>query len=213
MRTSAAIAGALLSLLISAPVLAAASSSPSNTVRTVPIQPPGQTAPQTEDAPGLADTGELPAVSKDISALPEPVQRMRQEILDAARSGDITRMQVPIDQNELPPAMGQEQETDLIAYLRSLSGDEEGREILAIIIELLEAGYAHVEPGSDREAYVWPYFAALPFDKMTPQQEVDLYQIITPADRADMAAHAGQYTFFRLGIGPDGTWYFLLAGD
>ena len=182
-------------------------------MRTVPIQPPGQSAPQTEDAPGLADMADLPEVSKDISALPQPVQRMREAILEAARSGDISAMQVPINQNELPPAMGQEDETDLVGYLRGLSGDDEGREILAIIIELLEAGYAHVEPGSDREAYVWPYFAALPFDRLSPQQEVDLYQIITPADRADMAAHAGQYTFFRLGIGPDGTWYFLLAGD
>ena len=133
--------------------------------------------------------------------------------LRANGGGDIERMRVPIEQNELPPAMGQEADTDLVSYLRNLSGDEAGREILAIILELLDAGYAHVEPGTSREVYVWPYFAALPFDRLTPQQEVDLFRIITPADRDDMAAHAGQYTFFRLGIGPDGTWYFLLAGD
>lgn len=213
MRTELAIA--LMFAALAGPVCAATSSSPANPVKTITIQPPANpdanVAPDT--SPSLADIEALPKVSRDIAALPESVQRMRAAIIEAAQSGDIERLRVPIEQNELPPAMGQENETDLIGYLRSLSGDEAGREILAIIIELLEAGYAHVEPGTTREAYVWPYFAALPFDRLTPAQEVDLFKIITPADRDDMAAHAGQYTFFRLGIGPDGTWYFLLAGD
>lgn len=163
------------------PAHAAADSGSANTVRTITIQPPAQGEAQTEDGSGLADLSDLPPVSKDISALPEPVQRMREEILAAARTGDIGKLIVPIDQNELPPAMGQDGETDLIGYLKSLSGDENGREILAIIIEILESGYAHIEPGTDREAYVWPYFAAIPFSALTPEQEVDLFKIVTPA--------------------------------
>ncbi|MCC0017248.1 MAG: hypothetical protein H6878_13360 [Rhodobiaceae bacterium] len=206
-------AAALVLAALAGPAVAAASSSPANTVRTITIQPQGNSGAQPDTTPTLQDAAALPKVSKDVSALPEAVQRMRAAIVEAAQSGDIERMRVPIEQNELPPAMGQEADTDLVSYLRNLSGDEAGREILAIILELLDAGYAHVEPGTSREVYVWPYFAALPFDRLTPQQEVDLFRIITPADRDDMAAHAGQYTFFRLGIGPDGTWYFLLAGD
>ncbi|MFN0262682.1 hypothetical protein ACKTEK_02275 [Tepidamorphus sp. 3E244] len=208
-------AAALIAAGISLAAAPSVAATDTNTVRTVPIQPPEQPVDeqQQEDGSTLADMGNLPEVSKDISKLPEAVQRMRAEILEAARSGDISRMQVPIDQSELPPAMGQNTETDIVGFLRSLAGDENGREILAIIVEILESGYAHVEPGTDREAYVWPYFAALPFDALTPEQEVDLFKVITAADRDDMASHAGQYTFYRLGIGPDGTWYFLLSGD
>ena len=184
-----------------------------NQVQTVPIEPPTRDSETDQPGlPGLGDTA-LPEVSKDIDALPGLVQRTREAIMEAAQSGDIGRMLPVIEQSEFPPAMGQEQETDLIAYMRGLSGDAEGREILAILLEILEAGYAHVEPGTSREAYVWPYFAAIPFAALTPEQEVDLFRIITPMDKEDMAGHAGQYTFFRLGIGPDGTWYFLLSGD
>ncbi len=184
-----------------------------NRVQTVPIEPP--TRDSETDLPGLPGLGAdtLPTVSKNIAALPEAVRRTRTAIIEAAQSGNIDAMLPVIEQSEFPPAMGQDQETDLIAHLRSLSGDPDGREILAILLEVLDAGYAHVEPGTSREAYVWPYFAAIPFAELTPEQEVDLFRIITPADKEDMAGHAGQYTFFRLGIGPDGTWYFLLSGD
>jgi hypothetical protein len=158
-------------------------------------------------------TGDLPPISQSIEDLPPAVQRMREAIMDAALTGDVERMRVPIQMGEFPPAMALHEGEDIIDHLRAQSGDEEGREILAIILEVLEAGYAHIEPGTDREIYLWPYFAGIPFSVLDPIQEVELYRIITPHDRAEMENHTGQYTFFRIGISPDGTWQYLLAGD
>jgi hypothetical protein len=172
---------------------------------------------QTEQTPASnirsPELDDLPEISQSIGDLPPAVQRMREAIMDAALTGDVERMRVPIQMGEFPPAMALHEGEDIIDHLRAQSGDEDGREILAILLEVLEAGYAHMEPGTDREIYLWPYFAGIPFSALDPVQEVELYRIITPHDRAEMESHTGQYTFFRIGISPDGTWQFLLAGD
>ena len=43
-------------------------------------------------------------------------------------------------------------------------------------------------------------------------QKIELFRIVTGADYKDMLAF-GVYAFYRLGIGPDGTWQFFVAGD
>jgi len=101
---------------------------------------------------------------------------------------------------------------DPVSYLRDLSGDDEGQEILAILLEVLEAGYAQIDVGTDAEIYVWPYFANIRLDTLTPQQRVELFTLVTAGDYEDMKAF-GAYNFFRLGISPDGVWQFFLAGD
>jgi hypothetical protein len=47
---------------------------------------------------------------------------------------------------------------------------------------------------------------------LTPPQKVELFRIVTGADYRDMLAF-GAYSFYRVGIGPDGTWHFFVAGD
>ena len=47
---------------------------------------------------------------------------------------------------------------------------------------------------------------------LTPQQKVELFRIVTGADYKDMMK-LGVYAFYRLGIGPDGTWHFFVTGD
>ena len=185
---------------------------PGRSVPTTTITIPDQDE-QAAPVQDVAIAGDLPEVSKSIEDLPAAVQRMREAIIDAALTGDVERMRAPIQMGELPPAMALHEGEDVIDHLRAISGDEDGREILAIILEILEAGYAHMEPGTDREIYLWPYFAGLPFAALDPIQEVELYRIITPHDRAEMEAHTGQYTFFRIGISKDGTWQYLLTGD
>ncbi|MEH6725447.1 MAG: hypothetical protein V7703_04745, partial [Hyphomicrobiales bacterium] len=88
----------------------------------------------------------------------------------------------------------------------------EGQEILAILLEVLEAGYAQLDPGTESEIYVWPYFASVRLDTLTPQQRVELFTLVTAGDYEDMKAF-GAYNFFRLGISPDGVWQFFIAGD
>jgi hypothetical protein len=103
-------------------------------------------------------------------------------------------------------------EGDPIAFLKGLSGDKEGQEILAIMEEVLNAGYVHVDVGTPQELYVWPYFFALPLDKLNAKQRVELFKIVTAGDYDDMKQF-GAYIFYRVGITPAGQWTFFVAGD
>ena len=101
---------------------------------------------------------------------------------------------------------------DPIAALKSLSGDGEGREILAILLDILSTGAARVDPGTADETYVWPYFAEKKLDSLTPPEVVELYRIVTASDVSDMKEFGG-YNFYRIGITPAGKWKFFVAGD
>lgn len=153
-----------------------------------------------------------PVVLYDLSVLPQAVARMRARIIEAAATGDIEQMRAVLAMNEMPPILGFGAGADPIEGWRMESGDPAGREILAIMIEILEAGFVRLNAGTAQEMYVWPYFHAVPFEALTPAQEVELYKIITPYDRRSMEAF-GAYTFYRLGLGPDGTWHYFVAGD
>lgn len=162
--------------------------------------------PAPENAP-------LPPVSRDLSALPEPVARMRQLILDAARSGDVERLRPLLGMGERQTTLSLGGvEGDVIAFLKEVSGDEEGQEILAILSEVLEAGYVHFDEGEKTELYVWPYFFGRSLETLTPEQKVELFRIVTAGDYADML-QIGAYVFYRVGITPDGEWAFFVAGD
>ncbi|MNZ72046.1 hypothetical protein D3C78_904160 [compost metagenome] len=84
--------------------------------------------------------------------------------------------------------------------------------MLAIIIDLLSTGYAHIDAGTPDEAYVFPYFAGKPLNTLTAPEKVELLRIITAGDLADMQEF-GNYSFYRVGISPDGKWKFFTAGD
>lgn len=174
---------------------------------------------ESEDAPAnepaeLPDREvKLPEIIYDEARLPEPVRRMRELIMEACRSGDIEALR-PL----LGTSGGQTQLSfggvpdDPIAFLREVSGDEHGHEILAILHEVLEAGYVHLDAGTPREIYLWPYFFALPIDELSGRQRVELFMLVTAADYEDMK-NFGAYIFYRVGITPDGSWQFFVAGD
>ncbi|ODT08338.1 MAG: hypothetical protein ABS58_02975 [Mesorhizobium sp. SCN 65-20] len=155
----------------------------------------------------------LPEVIYDLSRLPEPVARMRNLLVEAAKSGDIEKLRPLVGQGESMPQLSfGDVEGDPIAFLKSLSGDSEGAEILAIMEEVLNAGYVHLGEGTDEDLYVWPYFFGLPLDKLDPRQKVELFKIVTAGDYEDMQQY-GTYVFYRLGITPEGRWAFFVAGD
>lgn len=155
---------------------------------------------------------EVPTVEYDTSKLPPPVRRLREQIREAATSGDIERLRLIFDANDGPPAITFNEPGDPIKQLLSLSGDPEGREVLAILIEVLDAGYVHVDVGTPEEMYVWPYFARYPLDKLSGPQMVELFKLLTAGDYEDMKIY-GTYLFYRVGIAPNGVWRFFLAGD
>lgn len=164
-------------------------------------------------AEARADDIDLPAIEYDPARLPTPVRRLREQIMEAAATGDPAALQPIIDANGEPPAFSYNDiGEDPIAYLKSLSADPEGREILAVLIEMLEAGYVHVGEGTPNEMYVWPYFAHYPVDRLTGPQIVELLKIVYPGDYEDMKIY-GAYLFYRVGLAPDGTWRYFIVSD
>lgn len=155
----------------------------------------------------------LPEIIYDISKLPEPVQRMRKLLLEVATGGDIEKLRSMIgagdDSTQLSVAGLDE---DPITFLKEQSGDKNGEEVLAIIENLLNAGYVHLDPGTPEEIYAWPYFFAMPLEKLTARQRVELFKIVTAGDYEDMKSY-GVYNFYRLGITPEGKWAFFVAGE
>lgn len=154
----------------------------------------------------------LPEVRYGDADLPAPVARTRDQLLDAARAGDFDRLRMVLEGNEMMPTLTFGSMDDPIDYLKSVSGDGEGLEILAILSEILEAGYVHADVDSAQEMYIWPYFARFPLARLTREQKVEMYRIVTSGDVADMEI-AGTWTFYRVGIGPDGTLHYFVAGD
>ncbi|HVZ13996.1 MAG TPA: hypothetical protein VG894_06005 [Bauldia sp.] len=231
------VGAAIAAFAVTSPVLAAVAAPPdANTVATQtitapdantddsvipPDAPPDTAVPPDDTVPSGSDTGTgadsampIPEVEYDFSKLPPPVARLRQQIIDAATTGDPEKLRPIIDANGEPPDFGPEDQgdSDPIGLLKLQSGDEGGREILAILIEVLEAGYVHVDVGTPDEVYLWPYFARYPIDKLTPPQLVELFKLVFAGDYEDMLSN-GVYDYFRVGIAPDGTWKFFVQGD
>ena len=155
---------------------------------------------------------EIPEVEYDPAKLPPPVRRLREQILEAAATGDPEKLRPIFEANGEPPALSFSESDDPIDAVKALSGDPEGREILAILIEVLEAGYVHVDAGTPEEMYIWPYFARYPVEALTPPQMVELFKLVFSGDYEDMKTY-GAYISYRVGLGADGTWRFFLVGD
>ncbi|MBK5951471.1 hypothetical protein CH339_22235 [Rhodobium orientis] len=154
----------------------------------------------------------MPEVRYGRAELPEPVQRMREALIEAAKSGNVEELRTVFEMNELMPTLSFGDITDPIEHLKKASGDGEGREVMAILLEVLEAGWVHVDAGKPSEMYVWPYFAQYPLADLTPPQLVELFRIVTSYDYQEMQTY-GTYIFYRVGIGPDGTLHYFVAGD
>lgn len=179
--------------------------------------PPAETAEPDGDDPDagaqVEDDRPIPDVLYDVSKLPEPVQRMRNLLLEAAKTGDPEKLRPLLGTGASATQLSlTDNNEDPIKFLMAQSGDEAGQEILAILEEVLEAGYVRLDAGTPEELYVWPYFYAYPLAKLTPQQKVEIYRIVTASDFDEMMAF-GNYIFFRVGIAPDGRWAFFVAGE
>jgi hypothetical protein len=170
-----------------------------------PVSPTQGTAVEDDYVP--------PEIITDLARLPFPVRKMRELILEAAKTGDVEKLRPYIGYGADVTMLSLGGiDDDPVTFLKSLSGDGQGYEILAILIEVLESGFVHLDEGTDHELYVWPYYFAYPIDKLTPAQRVDLYKLVTHGDYEDMEAF-GAYIFYRVGITPQGRWRFFVAGD
>ncbi|MFB9951239.1 hypothetical protein ACFFP0_20520 [Rhizobium puerariae] len=167
--------------------------------------------PDAGKAAGGDDASPLEII-RDMSKLPAPVKRMREQLVEAAASGDIERLRPLIGTGDNQAQVMNGESDDPIETLKSFSGDADGQEILAILLDILSTGAAHFDAGTPDEAYVWPYFTGKSLTSLTPPERVDLLRIVTAGDLAGMEEN-GNYNFFRIGIGPDGKWKFFAGGD
>jgi hypothetical protein len=172
-----------------------------------------QTGQGSDKTPGAEDNSKPVEVIYDINKAPEPVRRMRQQIVEAAASGDLERLRPLLgtgaDQTQVTVG---EPTDNPISTLKDLSGDPDGDEILAIMLDVISTGFVHVGQGTADEMYVWPYFAEKDLKTLTPPERVELLRIVTAGDLSDMQEFGG-YNFYRLGITPDGKWKYFNAGD
>ena len=162
--------------------------------------------------PSSGQAGPAPAggenVIYDLTKLPQPVQRMLNEIGNAAQGGDIERMRGVLQISEIKPMVAEDHVDDPIAHWRKDSAGGDGRDVLAAMLNILSAG--GVLTGKDKsQMYVWPYFAEMDLKALTPAQEVELYRAVPPEQAVKMK-QSGKYTYYRLGISPDGVWHYFL---
>lgn len=149
------------------------------------------------------------AVSQGRAELPPAVSEMRDAIITAARTGNVDELLIPIQWNELPPNFGAASVRDTLAEWKKKSPDGTGRAWLALLINLLEAPYAVIPQGPDVEnarIFIWPAFAELPLDKLSPALDVEFHRLFAP-DEITRMRKAGGYDGYGLAIGADGTWH------
>lgn len=162
---------------------------------------------------GEPETAKPVEVLTDLSRVPEPVRRMRDMILEAASSGDMERLRPLLGKGMTQTQVSQlETGEDPVTTLKGLSGDADGIEVLAILIDVLNTGFVLSAAGTPDETYVWPYFTEKSLSQLTPPEKVDLLRLVTAGDFADMVEFGG-YNFYKTGITPDGQWKFFIAGD
>jgi hypothetical protein len=171
--------------------------------RAVPISHAAD-APAAQQA-AAEKSSDIPFTGK----LPANVADMRDAILAAVQTGHIEELRVAIEWNELKPDFGEAPGSDPIAHLKTVSGDGAGREVLAVLGQILALAPARLSIGRDVEnnaVYVWPYLSELPLHTLSPAQEVELYGLVSPSAANLMSAN-NKWLWWRIAIGADGTWH------
>ncbi|WP_438749319.1 hypothetical protein [Pararhizobium sp. O133] len=176
----------------------------------IPMPDPLVNKPAT-DAKEDVTPAEPVEVLSDVSKIPQAAARMRELIVEAAASGDIERLRPLLGKGQTQTQVG-DADADPVETLKGLSGDQEGIEIMAILLDVLSTGFVLVDKGTPDEMYVWPYFTEKPLASLTPPEKVDLFRLVTAGDFAEME-EGGNYNFYRVGITPTGEWKFFVAGD
>ncbi len=166
--------------------------------------------------PAIAQEAEwvwsVPEISSDISALPAPVQATRQKLIDAARSGDIAALKPIMDAQKYPPNVSYGAPDDALAYLRDVAEDDDGRQILGLMLDLFDQPYAFHPDSGGETYYIWPYLAEIDPNALTPEQTVDAYRLLNSEQIEELKQFGGWY-YWRIFISETGEWSAFVAGD
>ena len=134
----------------------------------------------------------------DASVLPDAVEETRRGLLEAAESGEVEALE-PFVTDRLSYTFGAPVEGGAIEYLRRL--EAEGQDPLGTLAKLLQLPYTLAQGN-----YVWPWVYSVQATDLTDYEKQLLGEF---AD--DFAGTT--YLGYRVGIAPDGTWIFFVAGD
>lgn len=186
-----------------------------NSSAAAPSTPAAGTRPAVTAAQRPAIVDNMPRAPGTSKGLPAPVADMREALLAAVASGSIDDLALPLSWNELKPDVADKVSDDPIGHWKKVSGDGNGREVLAVLGRILDMRAARLATGSDPEntaVYVWPYLAELDLSTLKPAEEVDLYRLMSPAEAKAMR-DGKRWTWWRLAIGADGTWHSFRRAD
>jgi hypothetical protein len=139
-------------------------------------------------------------VATPAAGLPGPVAERHAALLEAAESGDYEALR-PLLAEQFSYTFGGPVEGGPIAYWRQVERDS-GESPIQILARILELPYTLY-----RGTYVWPFA----FDKQ--RDELTEHERELLADLADDFGAGSGYLGWRVGIEPDGTWTFFIAGD
>jgi hypothetical protein len=149
--------------------------------------------------------------SSDLAALPPPVARIREKILEACAKRNIEALRIPIDWNEVRPLFERGAKrpagADPIETLKALSFDGKGQEILALAKAVLTQPYVRIRRGPF-ESYEWPAYARAPTPPANEDESRALWACVRFADLERSNAE-GKPHVMRLGIGADGVWHYF----
>ena len=166
--------------------------------------------------PAFAQELEIPeggfVVSDDLSQLPPAVAAKRAALIEAAATGDIEALRPIFEAEPAPPTVSFGGPEDAIDYLKQ-QGKGDGIEMLAILLDLLEAPYAAQDGGDGKASYVWPYLAAM--EGLPDVGPVDRIEGIRIAgyDQFKEIQDLGVWYWWRVYIGEDGDLQAFVAGD
>ena len=166
-------------------------------------------------APAFAQDSEawpVPEISADLSLLPQPVRATRDALIAAARTGDIEALRPIIAAQKHPPTVSYGGPDDAVAYLKDTSEDDEGRQILGLLIDLLDQPFAYFPKSEGETYYIWPYLSQLDPTTLTPEQEVDAYRLLTAEQLQELRDLEAWY-YWRVYISESGEWSAFVAGD
>lgn len=141
----------------------------------------------------------------DEAALPAGTRDMLARIRNAAGTGDVQKLLIPIQRNEVPPLFERGAKQSPIATLKARSADGEGKEMLHILLRTLEAGPAALSSGAAPTQYLWPWFANIPYAKRGPAEQAASWGLVRVAD-IGLSTLTREPLMHRAIIGAEGTW-------
>ena len=136
--------------------------------------------------------------------LPNLTLQMKEDLIDAASSGDLEEVRDLFETNELAPVLTNEHISDPIDYWKKASLDGSARDIMAAIAEVFSLPPVKNKNGD----FIWPYLAKVPLKKLSKKQQIDLFRLVGPKQATKML-ETGIYTYYEAKIGKDGTWHYF----